>query len=262
MSQSGFAKQAGMLALASVFVSAGVASGTVVNFDNAPTGRIISDQYAVSHGVTFSADNYRAKGPDKLVIFKSDRGNTPDLDLEYPWTAGNLAAKLPNTPATHLDKILIIAENLLDSDNNGLVDHPDDEAEGGSMFLKFNAPMSSIGFDLIDVELTPQLDSIEFLYQGQSLKTISFDQFTTPASPYYDPTVVWADRSANRISPLTIQKLGIRSFDAVTFRFPECAAIDNITFLNEITVPEPVTGVLTLTALAPAFALRSRRRCF
>jgi hypothetical protein len=236
-----------------------VASGTVVNFDNAPTGRLITNQYAATHGVTFSCDNYRATGPDKLVIFKSDRTGTPDLDLEYPWTAGNLAAKLPNTPAVHLDKILIIAEDLLDFDNNGLIDHPDDEAQGGSMFLKFNTPMSSIGFDVIDVELTPQLDSIEFLFQGQSLKTISFDQFTNPASPYYDPTIVWADRSANRIAPLTAQQLGIRQFDAVTFRFPECAAIDNLTFLNEIAVPEPATAGVTMLALASTIAFRRRR---
>lgn len=260
MLQPGFARQARMLAFLSIFVGASAVSATNVDFNDSATGRLITNQYSASHGVTFSGDNYRPTGPDKLVIFKSDRTGTPDLDLEYPWSAGNLAAKLPSTPAVHLDKILIIAEDLLDFDHNGLIDHPDDEAQGGSIFVKFDTPKSALGFDLIDVELTPQLDSIEFLYQGQSLKTIPFDQFTNPLSPYYDPSIVWADRSANRISPLTTQRLGIRSFDAVTFRFPECAAIDNLNFINEINVPEPATVGLTLLALGPTLAMRRRHR--
>jgi hypothetical protein len=254
MSQKGCALFVALSSLATFAAMTESASGAAfhINFDEKPTGRIITNQYEASHGVTFSGDNYRPTGPDTLLIFKSDRTNTPDLDLEYPWPAGNLVG-------THLDKILIIAEDLRDFDSNGLIDHPDDEADGGSMHLRFNQPMESFGFDLIDVELNPALDSIEFLFNGNSLKTISFDQFVNPASPYYDPTIVWADRSANRIQPLTIQKLGIRSFDAVTFRLPECAAIDNLTFSNQQNIPEPAASVLLLAAL-PALRLRRRRR--
>jgi hypothetical protein len=252
--RSGFAKLAAILALAAfATLSGSTADGAGINFDEKPTGRIINTQYTASHGVTFAADNYRAGGPDVLLAFKSDRTNTPDLDLEYPWTGGNLVGQ-------HLDKILIVAEDLVDFDKNGLIDNPDDEAQGGSIFLTFNEQMSSFGLDLIDVELNPALDSIDFLLNGVSQRLITFDQFTNPASPYFQPGVVWGDRSANRIQPLTAQKLGIRSFDAITLRLPECAAIDNLEFLPAIVVPEPGTAVVGLGLAALPAMLRRRRR--
>jgi hypothetical protein len=249
MSLIGFAGRTARSAFAMLAMLSGPSYGASINFDEKPTGRIITTQYAVSHGVTFSGDNYNPTHPDTLVVFKSDRMNTPDLDLEFPWTGGNLAG-------THLDKILIIAENVRDFDSNGLVDDPDDEADGGTMFLEFNQPLTSFGVDLIDVELNPALDSIEFLLGGVLLKTISFDQFTNPSSPFYDPTIVWLDRSANRIQPLTAAGMGIPAFDEVRFRLPECAAIDNINFLF---VPEPAAGAMLLLIALPALGSRRRR---
>jgi hypothetical protein len=247
------------LATAIVALSASTASltfsrpaeGALITFDEKPTGRKISNQYASSPGVTFSGDNYRPGGPDQLIIFKSDRSDTPDEDLEFPWSSGNLAG-------SHLDKILIVAENLIDFDANDLVDNPDDEAEGGSMFLKFNQPISSFGVDFVDIELSPALDSIEFLLNGVSLKTITLDQFTNPLSPFYDSTIVWADHSANRIKPLTTRSMGIPKFNEVVFRLPECVGIDNIEFEADIVIPEPATASLLLAAL-PALVLRRRR---
>jgi hypothetical protein len=225
------------------------AQGALIAFDEQPTGTIMSDQYLASLGVRISADNYRPTGPDKAIIFNSNRMNTPDLDLEFDWSAGNLKG-------TNLSRFLIVAENLRDvSPANGLVDDPDDEANGGTLIFKFDRPISSIGFDLIDVELVPAIDNVEFIRQGVSLASISFDKFQTPGSPFYDPTVVYADRSANRIKPLTTAMLGIQPFDTVKFNVPECAAIDNVVFL----LPEPATAILSAFALVP-IVVRPRQR--
>ena len=51
----------------------------------------------------------------------------------------------------------------------------------------------------------------------------------------------------------------LTSFDAVTFRLPECAAIDNVNFNTTTVVPEPAATTLLLATL-PAIALWRRRR--
>ena len=240
-------------ALAPLPGTAPTASAAVINFNGFQNGRHVNDEYA-SLGVTFSADNYRPGGPNIAILFDSDLNTTPDDDLEFgsAWSAGNIRFE-------RLDKFLIVAENVTDtSPADGFVDNPDDEADGGTIFMKFNTPQTSIGFDLIDVELTPEIDRVEFLRLGVPLASITFAQFTTPG-PFFEPGVVYADRSANRISPISIADLGTVPFDEVRWYMPECAAIDNIVFDNT-PIPEPATAALALGAIVPALALRRRRR--
>src|SRR4051812_46395658 len=102
----------GVMAMFSACALAGTASGASFNIDfEAPkTGTIMGTQYQASHGVTISADNYRVGGPDKAILFNSNRTNTPDDDLEFggAWAAGNIAT------GVNLNKFLIVAENIRD----------------------------------------------------------------------------------------------------------------------------------------------------
>lgn len=251
---------AGALAALGVFAplpgTAPAASATTITFNGYQTGRHINDDYQGSGVSMISADNYRAGGPEIAILFDSNRTGTPDPDLEYrgAWSAGNIRFE-------SLGKFLIVAENVRDtSPNDGFVDNPDDEAAGGTLRMKFATPKTSLGFDLIDVELTPELDRVEFLLAGVPLKSITFDQFAKPG-PFFEPGVVYADRSANRISEMTIAELGIVPFDEVRWYMPECAAIDNVVFnFNNAFIPEPGTAALLLGALAPALVARRRRR--
>ena len=257
-SRSSFAL-AGAFATLGVFApvpgTAPAASAATINFNGYQTGRHINDEYQ-SQGVTISADNYRAGGPNIAILFDSLRANTPDPDLEFrgAWSAGNIRFE-------SLGKFLIVAENVSDTSpggGDGFVDNPDDEADGGTLMMKFSTLKTSIGFDLIDVELTPQLDRVEFLLRGVPLTSVTFDKFTTPG-PFFEPGVVYADRSANRISEMTIADLGIVPFDEVRWYMPECAAIDNVVFdFNPALVPEPASAALLLGGLAP-LTLRRRR---
>jgi hypothetical protein len=230
-----------------------------IDFEAPKTGTIMGTQYLASHGVTISADNYRVGGPDKAILFNSNRTNTLDADLEYggAWAAGNIAT------GVNLNKFLIVAESIRDvAPADGFVDQPDDEAEGGTLFFKFNSLQTMVGFDLIDVELNPAIDHVDFVRQGVTLASITFDQFTNPASPFYEPGVVYLDRSANRISPITVGELRILPYDELRFFLPECAAIDNLQWDNNpaFAIPEPASATLLLGALAPLLGLRARRR--
>src|SRR5690349_2109327 len=76
--------------------AASSASGAalMIDFEAYKTGSIMGTQYQASHGVTISADNYRVDGPDKAILFNSNRNDTPDDDLEFggtSWAAGNIA---------------------------------------------------------------------------------------------------------------------------------------------------------------------------
>ena len=235
------------------------AAAMAIDFESPKTGTIMGTQYLASHGVTISADNYRVNGPDSAILFNSNRTNTPDDDLEFgtAWAAGNI------TTGVNLNKFLIVAESIRDvAPADGFVDQPDDEAEGGTLFFRFTSAQTMVGFDLIDVELNPALDRVEFLARGVPLASISFDKFANPISPFFEPGVAYADRSANRISQITVGELGIVPFDELRFYLPECAAIDNLHFDNNPTVagPEPGTAALLLGAALPALGLRARRR--
>lgn len=48
--------------------------------------------------------------------------------------------------------LIIIAENDIDSDNNGQVDHPDDEAGGGTLQLHFDEPVTIRSATVVDID--------------------------------------------------------------------------------------------------------------
>jgi hypothetical protein len=110
-------------------------------------------------GVTISAENNRPAGPDKAIVFDSANPTGDDFDLGAPNEdfggpgigAGGGAGQ-PGENSEALGKLIIIAENDVDSNNDGLVDDPDDEGEGGTLFFDFDAPVEVISVRVIDID--------------------------------------------------------------------------------------------------------------
>ena len=82
--------------------------------------------------LTVSANNLQF---NNATIFDSSKQNTADPDLEV--NKGNLA---------------IIAENINDSDNDGLIDSPDDSAHGGTQTYMFDIPQTVFSFRWVDLD--------------------------------------------------------------------------------------------------------------
>ncbi|MDQ3441674.1 MAG: hypothetical protein M3478_15130, partial [Planctomycetota bacterium] len=88
-----------------------------------------------------------------------------------------------------------------------------------------------------------QVGYISFRLRGVELTRVSLAEFIDPSSNFYDPSVVYGNRSGNRIEPMTAQELGIVAFDQLVFDMGMCYGIDNLEFqqfngaLPE--VPEP-----------------------
>ena len=191
----------------------------VVNFDYddlanpVPAGTIVSDQW---HGIDIhiSAINDRSGHPDEAIIFDSNNPTGGDNDLGAPWPNGNLE------PDTNLGNILIIAEDIVDNNDDGLVDDPDDEAKGGTIFFQSTSSHCYLGFDLIDLESNESNSGyVEIMLDGGGILHLHFNSF---------PGTNYGNNSANRVV-IIAEQIG-DTFKEVLFHFNGSGAIDNVIF--------------------------------
>lgn len=104
-------------------------------------GQIIDDEYS-QVGITIRAESNG--GDDAVILFDSEHPTSNDDDLQTPGTgAGN------DTP---LGMVLVIADDLIDNDGDGLVDDPGDEELGGTIIIEFEEPATLCGLGLLDLD--------------------------------------------------------------------------------------------------------------
>tara|TARA_R110002110_G_scaffold257491_1_gene473512 strand:- start:44975 stop:45787 length:813 start_codon:yes stop_codon:yes gene_type:complete len=231
------------------------AHAALITFNELTHGTVVDDQYLASQGLTISAEN-TGGGPDIAIIFDSSTANSIDPDLVGPsastWSGGNLA------PGTNLGNLLIIAENDIDRNEDGLIDNPDDEGNrpAGNLFFEFNSPITEFGFDLVDVELAEtgkDRGYVTTFYLGSDqLASVKFSDYIDPLSEYYDPTVAFGNNTANHLAPIKAANLGLLSFDKVAVNFGGSAGIDNIYWDRpgtNVEVSEPATPWMVTVGL-------------
>ena len=130
-----------------------------IDFNELTTGEILDDQYYDAYGLTISANNDKSGHPDEAIIFDSadptgrdfDLG-TPNEDFSGPGVGDGGETGEAGENNIELSKVLIIAEDIEDDDNDGFVDDPDDEASGGSIYFKFENPVTMNSIHILDIE--------------------------------------------------------------------------------------------------------------
>jgi len=108
-----------------------------------PAGKEITDQFA-GLGVHFSAVNAVPGHPNKLILFDTGHVTGGDTDLVAPGYGAN------NTVPRGM--VLIIAENDIDMDHDGIVDDPDDQEFGGVVTIDFDVPVTFEQVSIMDIE--------------------------------------------------------------------------------------------------------------
>lgn len=241
MNRSGFVSSAGAL-----LVLCGAANGSILTFSGLEHGRIVTNQFAVSHGVTISAINPN-RSHDIAAIFDSTETGTADPDLEGPpWAGGNL----PST--TVMGNLLILSRNDTGA-GDGILDNPDDEASrpAGDLIFEYSTVIDVFGFDIVDVDGSAELGSIEFLLGGSSVGLVEMADFVTnDGNPYYDATVQFGNNTINRLQPISASVLG-SSFDTVVIHMGGSGAVDNV-------VPSPAGAALLAAGIGLGMARRRR----
>lgn len=239
-----FAASAAALAL-----SAGAGSAradVIITFAGLEHGRIVNTQFAPL-GVTIAANNF-ARSFDLACAFDTTRTNTEDPDLEDPWDLGNLPSN------TNLGNVLILAENNVGA-GDGILDRPDDEGSrpAGTLTFTFARPVSKFGLDLVDIESdTTEAGSLTFFRNNVQVGSVTFSAFKNAASPFFDPTIVFGNNSANRVAPILPAAFGVDGFDSVVVRLGGSGAIDNILI--------PAPSAAAAVALGLVGLTRRRRR--
>jgi len=220
------------MAPAAIFAQTGTYE---ITFDEVSQGLVhgsffTGNEYSgLGGGVTFSVDSNGSH--DQLVVFDTTATGTSDPDLQDPFKGGNLAG------LTNLGNALIIAENIIDNNNDGVADNPDDEGKGGTIGVVFgNANIASVGFSLYDAPEKSTSDvSITFKDgSGSSVTWLPADLIA------HGSNVAFGNHYANEFEDITAAQLGLTNIQSIDFKI-ESGAIDSINFTA---VPEPSSSAL------------------
>lgn len=184
-------------------------------------GSLVGDAYEnYGGGVWIGAGRWDWED-DRALVFDSSLTGTADTDLEASFSSGNAAGDT-------FDNILIVAENLMDSDGDGIIDSPDDNGGGGYTRFDFGATnVSNIGFDVFDIDSGEYSSFGAYLYD--SVGNTSYLSGSQLASSY-GVGVNWGHNSANHFDPIYAADLGLTNISSLVFTLPHGGGFDNITF--------------------------------
>ncbi len=174
-----------------------------------PAGTMVDDEWA-SVGMNVSARSNRTNGTDQAILFDSGNPTGGDPDLQTPGYGANNDTALGN--------LLILAEDLVDSNNDMLVDDPDDDELGGTITFRFDRPVTACALGLIDLDKGGIGSRIRFYDAGNA-----------------------------QIDDLALPSLGDNSFQEVDFFIEEVSRIEvdfvssgGIPFLRVIPCPATI----------------------
>ena len=154
-----------LLSVAAVLLASAPALATVETFNGPPAGTVAAGDLpggGTAPGTLFAdftvsvINNY---GPQSCLVYDSanptggdfDLG-TPNQDFGGPGIGTGGQAGMPGENSVPLGNLLIIAEDIIDGDSDGLVDDPDDDAHGGTIIFEFDYVVDLQYVTIVDID--------------------------------------------------------------------------------------------------------------
>lgn len=194
-------------------------------FDHLLAGVILPANSVIGQNVTLNVSNF-AGGPNIATVINSTDHLNGVQNLQSPWPKGNLSNQSTDP------NILVIAKNNTDQDEDGLIDNPlpQNGATPGNMTFNFDSPVYEFGWDIFNLEYGPELSygQITFYDLHGLSTTVPFGSFIDPNSPFYDSSLVFGSHSANRITPINAQDIGLDEIASITMTIPDSVGINKI----------------------------------
>lgn len=216
-----------------------------IDFEGNQTGALVDGQLnpfvslnttgGTGEGIIFDTNN--PTGGDEDLRLITDL--TPNV--QFPAPAGN---------------VLIVAENLIDADMNGLVDIPDDNGGGGMFTFDFTQDVVFLGFNAVDFTDGNGFLTVElFDAGGGELFSFTIDDIMRTG---VDLVADVGDNVFFGLFENVFDDYGVDGVRQAKITLGGSGAIDTLTFkLSEV----PVPAALPLMASALAFGgFASRRR--
>lgn len=240
-----------MCVLAAGLAMGAQTSAQTYDFSSLVHGEIVTNQFEPALQIIGTNPN---RAFDIVAGFDTSiTGPTSDPDLQGPpWAGGNLAIDDDNVD---LGVALILAQNDRDIDNDGILEHPNDEGNrpAGTLDLRFANAIPAFGFDVVDIEGTvSEMSSLDFYLGGVLLGSVDLMDFVDNANALYDPSIVFGDNHANRFQPVSAAHFNAAGFDRVVINVGGSSAWDTF-----VVVPAPASAMLI--GLGGLAAARRRR---
>jgi hypothetical protein len=131
--------------------------------------------------------------PNKAIVFDSTIPSPADPDLVTPGYGTD--------NDTALGKLLIVAENDIDADNDGLVDEPDDAFNGGIIRFNWDSPVDVCSATFVDVDDEP----------GQGITRLRFYQ--DAAGTQFIASLICPPGDDNNVKTLFFKVPGVMRMD-------------------------------------------------
>jgi hypothetical protein len=193
-------------------------------------GADLSDAYA-GYGARLVTTDRNGQNLSRGIAFDSanptggdaDLG-TPNRDFGGPGQGNGGRDGQPGANDTGRGNLLIRAENVVDANGDGLVDTPDDHAQGGRFEYTFDTAVCVYGVDLIDIEDRERGASFQFFGADDALID----------------TVTGGGLGNNSYERLEFEVCGVRAMKATLIG---SGAIDNIEFCADPNPPIDICEV-------------------
>lgn len=121
-------------------------------------GMEITNQYMDDIGLTIYGESNHPNRTGRVITFDSSNPTGGDTDLGTPNQAyggpgiGSGGTSSQGRNDVSEGNLIILAENVIDNDGDGLVDNPDDDAAGGTITFDFANPITVQAFTIVDLD--------------------------------------------------------------------------------------------------------------